>query len=689
MQFTGSIKMLISNFSDGTWEKSLRFTSNGIRSLIIDVPRGAIVKEALFQIEGQELPDCTVIRLGLVKNCSLEDFNSLEERLETTPWGKNTVRPGWGTSERTTFLVGETGKYRVIPIDPSSMIGAHPSYYRREFDAVIIPNGPLHADIASLINSRIPIITMNPIVAEKIGLCVGESLHAAINELRLSDRLHYVCEQFREDNLRVGGRENEPAEHVLVNAIEPLDESAKGIVDTGMRSQSIAVTSMDHKYAFLGFSRVDQLLDESILFTLLRRTIEWSSIGGYITNIGIDVCSLPGGFKKLGRLTEITDTPDFADNINEFIESVKPNEEGNYPVEIALYSDSPGILIAGNLRVDCIFLTTISRFAGGEREVELKFDSIQERKNASVEIPSVADIKSATLRIEGNLSRERIAVLSADEQDIYGVTGSTQYMVAQQVSVDKVLTVSRIGLHISRPEGDAELDVEVRANYKDLPVDEVLAVSTLKGSEIKKKYTWVDVEFDNLVLKPGIKYWIVLKVKKGKVHWHADKKCPRGGLLKFTKDGGKNWSEHGMDALFKVYYKMESNEASPALSLKGAGGYIWSHSGEFREVQIISDFSQSLTDYMSLHTREVRGTDLIRIPLTFSAQSIGTLKLTELCIKCELPTLDLKEKMETVTIGRQLKSIIELIAKLNVKVKALMEVLPEEVLENLEMDEVL
>jgi hypothetical protein len=681
--------MLINNFSDGSREKSLRFTSNGMRSLTIDVPKGAIVKEAVIELEAQELPDSSVIRLGLVKNCSLDDFNSLEERLETSSWGKNTVRQGWGTSERTTFLVGETGKYRVIPIDPSSMIGAHPSYYRREFDAVIIPNGPLHVDITNLINSRIPIITMNPTVAEKIGLCAEESLHAAISKLHLSDRLHYVCEQFREENLRIGGRETEPFDQILVNAIKPSDESAKGIVDTGFTSQSIVVMSMDRKYVYLGFTRVDQLLGENILYTLFHRTIQWCSIGGYITNIGIDVCGLPGGFKKLGRLTDILDTPDFTDKLNDFIESSKPNEEGNYPVEIALYSDSPGILIAGNVRVDCVFLTTIARFGGGERDVELKFDSVQERKNAYVEIPTVADIKSATLRIEGDLSRERLAVSSLDEQDIYGVTGSTQYMVAQQVKVENILTVSRIGLHLSRPEGDVELDAEVREDHRNLPVQEVLAVSALKGNDIKKKYTWVDLEFDNLVLKPGVKYWILLKVKKGKVHWHADKKCPKGGLLKFTKDGGKNWSEHGMDALFKVYYKMESYEASPALSLQSGADHIWGYSGEFREVTVISDFSQSLTDYMALHAREVRGTDVIRIPLTFSAQSIGTLKLTDLEIKCELPTLDMKEKMETVTVGKQLSSILELIAKVNVKVAALMEMLPKEVLENLEMEELI
>lgn len=678
--------MLINTFNDGSREKSLRFTSNGARSVVIDIPKDAIIKEAILELETQELPDTTVIRIGLVKSCSLEDFNMLEERLETTPWGKNTVRPGWGTTERTTFLVGETGRYRVIPIDPSSMIGAHPSFYRREFDVVIIPNGPFHSDICNLINSRVPILTMNPQVAQTIGLCIGDSLHAAITNIHLLDRIHYVCEQFREENLRIGGRRSEQAEHILVDAIEPLDETTKGIIDTGIVSQSILVTSMDYKYAYLGFSKVNQVLEEPHLFTVFKRTIEWCSVGGYITNIGIDVCGLPGGFKKLGRLTEIVDTPDFSEKINEYVNSNRPNEEGDHPIEISFYSDSPGILIVGNVRIECVFLMTITRFSGGEREIELEFDSIQQLKTTYVEIPTAADIKSAALKVEGNLSRERVAIVSTHEDDVYGVTASTQYLVAQQIIPKKVLTVSRIGLHLSKPEGDVELNVEIRPDYFDVPLDEIIARSSLKGEDIKKKYTWVDVSFDNLVLKPDAKYWILLKAIKGKAHWHADKMCPLGGILKFSKDGGKSWVDHDMDALFKVYYNMESYDASPALSLLPGSRQIWGYSGEFREVRTVPDFTEAIKEYLNVRSKEVRGADVIQVPLSFSAQSIGRLKLYDLEIKCESPTLEIKEKMEEVTIGKELGSILELLHKVNIKVAALMEVLPKDVLDNLGME---
>ena len=677
--------MLINTFNDGSREKALRFTSNGSRSVVIDVPKDAMIKNAALEIETQELPDSTIIRIGLVKNCSLEEFNMLEERLESTHWGKNTVKPGWGATERTAFLVGETGRYRVIAIDPSTMIGAHPSFYRREFDVVIIPNGPFHADIDNLIGSRVPILTMNPKVARMLGLCVDESLHAAITKIHLYDRMHYVCEQFKEDDLRIGGRRGDPSEHILVDAIEPLVETSKAIIDTGVRTQSILVTSMDHKYGFWGIARADQLLEEAVLFTVFRRMIEWCSIGGYVTNVSVDICGLPGGFKKLGRLTKIVDTPDFSEKINEFINSDHPNEEGNYPVEISFHSDSPGILIAGNVRIECVFLTKITKFSGGVREVTMEFDSIEQLRTAYVEMPSDSHVKTATLKVKGDLSRERIALISAYDEDVHGVTASTRYLVAQQIISDKVLTVSRIGLHISKPEGDVEMQVEIRPDHLDVPLDDIIARSTLKGEDIKRRYSWVDVTFDNLVLKPDTKYWILLNVIKGKANWHADIKCPMGGVLRYTKDGGKNWLDHDMDALFKVYYLVESYDASPALSLLPGGRRIWGHTGDFQEVASVSDLTESINDHLKALTGEIRRADVVKVPLTFHASSIGNLKLFDLEIRCETPSLEVYERMETVTIGMQLGSILELLARVNKKVAALMEVLPEDVLDNLEM----
>ena len=676
--------MLINTFNDGTREKSLRFTSNGAQSVTIDVPKDAILKEALLELEAQELYDSTIIRIGLVKNCTLEDFNLLEEKLESTPWGKNTVRPGWGTSETTTFLAGETGRYRVIPVDPSTMVGAHPSFYRREFDLVIVPNGPLENDLRNLINSGIPVVTMSPSAAKKLGLSSSESLHAAITNVRIHDSLHYVSEQFTGDNIRLGGHGDEEDAHILVNAMEPLDGNSKGILDTGITSQSVLVTGITRKYAYFGFTRVAQLLQEKDLFTVFRRIIEWCSMGGYITNLGIDVCGLPGGFKKLGRFSDIVDTPDFSEKINEYISTAEPNEEGNFPIEIMFYSDSPGILLIGNLRFNCAFVSTIDRFRGGEKEVELEFDSIRLVQTAYVEIPRKAKIISASMKMAGNMSGEQIAIHSTEEDENHGVVGSAQYMTAQQIRPDRVAPISRIGLNLSGPEGDVEMDVEIRADYMDRPVDEILAVSTIKGGAIRKRYAWLDVAFDNLVLRPDMKYWILLKVKKGKVHWHADRKCPLGGLLKFTKDGGKSWRDHDMDALFKVYYVTPSNNAAPTLSLMPDGDEIWRFSGEFRDSRTIPDFGDFLREYLNAQAGNVQKNGMIEVPLSISARTIGKIKLLDLVIECELPNREEKEKIDTGSIGRQLTSIVELVARLKTKIDALVDILPEDLLEELE-----
>ncbi len=682
------IALLLNSFDDDTREKRLRFTSNGARTLVMNLPKDAIIKEATLQLEAQELPDASIIRIGVVKNCTLEDFNMLEERLEITSWGKNTVQPGWGTTETTSFLAGESGRYRVIPIDPADIMGAHPSYYRREFDVIFIPNGPMHADLTNMLNSRIPIVTTNPQVALKIGLCEKESLHGAITNVHIRDRMHYICEQFRSDDIRIGGREDEQAEHILIDAIEPLNESVKGILDTGISSQSVLVTSMDYKYAYIGFSRIDQLLEEDDLFTILRRTTEWCGIGGYITNIGMEIKGTTGGFKKAGRLSDIVDTPDFSQSLNEIISSNEPNEEGMYPTVITFYSDSPGLLIVGNIRIDCVFLATITKFADEKSEVVLEFDSINKVGYAYVDIPKKADIKSATLRIEGNLSDERIGIISGDEEDVYGVTVSTQYTVAQQIKTERVMSVSRIALHLSKPDKNAELEVEIREDYMDTPSLDIVDKASVDGGDIKKEYSWVEIEFENLVLKPDSSYWILVKAKKGKVHWHADRKCPMGGSLYFTKDDGKTWAEHEMDALFKVFYKMESYDDSPTMRLLPSSNQIWAYSGKFQEVRTIPDFCQSIIDHITTHSKEFQGKDVARVPLTFSAQSIGTLTLFDLKIKCELPTLEMKEEVETATIAKELQAILELLAKVKKRVTNLMDGLPPDVLEGLEFEKV-
>ncbi|MCK5559497.1 MAG: hypothetical protein KAJ51_02845, partial [Thermoplasmata archaeon] len=187
--------MRINTFTDGSREKVLTFTSNGERTLYFNIPKTALVKSARLELEADPLTDKRVIRIGVVKTCSLEEFNLLEERLEAMPYEINTNKPGWGAeptsdphenySYPADLEPDSVANYAVIPIATGTLVSATPGYYRREYDLVIIPNGTLEVDLSNLISSGIPVIVMNPELAIEFGLGVRSSLVADINSLHV------------------------------------------------------------------------------------------------------------------------------------------------------------------------------------------------------------------------------------------------------------------------------------------------------------------------------------------------------------------------------------------------------------------------------------------------------------------------------------------------------------------------
>jgi hypothetical protein len=261
--------MLINSFSDGAREKYLAFTSNGERKVQLTLPKNAIVKTATAFLDSQELADSSILRIGVVHNYPLEELHLLEERLEETPPEKYSVRFGWGsagTEPRYGPEERERERYAVIPIDPSIIVSAHPSYYKQELDMIIIPNGPIHSDLSNLISSGVPIVTMNPEVAIELGLAQRQSLHAGLLTLRAADDNHYITEQVAGEIIRIGltgirGPAGAPAhdldlddrgrrdrtgvttDHVFVDALEVIPENARVVVDTGFSDSSSVLSN--------------------------------------------------------------------------------------------------------------------------------------------------------------------------------------------------------------------------------------------------------------------------------------------------------------------------------------------------------------------------------------------------------------------------------------------------------------
>jgi hypothetical protein len=674
--------MLINSFSDGSREKYLTFTSNGERKVQFTLPKNAIVKSGTLFLESQELPDSEVIRIGVVHNYPLEELHSLEERLEETPPERYSVRLGWGSEEEGPIRYPEERekrRYAVIPIDPSIIVSAHPSYYKQELDMIIIPNGDIHSDLSNLISSGIPIITMNPEVAIELGLAKRQSLHAGLLTLRAADDNHYITEQVAGEIIRIGlttgrsgarggvheldlddrgrgGRPGITSDHVFVDALEVIPENARVVVDTGFGDQGIIITDIRNKYSYFGVTKIADFIEDENILNLFVRSIEWSSIGGNLTNVGFDINDEPSGWRMPGFIEERTMTTDFSAMINRMLETMEPQDDGSFLIELKFYTDSPGILLLNDIRLECAFLTEITIFEEDLEEKTLNFDSIQQTQETYVSLPIQAKILNATMNIAGDLSRERIANRCIDESDVYGVVISGQYLVGQEIIPNQNLNITRLSFHAAKLTTDMEIDVEIHPGHPEgQPLEEVIAKQTLTGSDLAQTYNWVDIEFKDLKLLSDQNYWVVLRTKKGEANWHADVKSPCGGMLRYSKDGGKTWSNHNMDGLFKLFYLMEAYEPSPEFAIEGRKNVKWSYSGQFREEYHLPDFSNDLNRFLA--SNDDYTIKMCKVPMIFSSESIGTLKLTNLMIQCEVPTLEIKEEIEGIPLGEHVKDL--------------------------------
>jgi hypothetical protein len=698
--------MLINSFSDGAREKYLVFTSNGERKVQFSIPQNAVVKSATLFLDSQEIPDSDVIKIGVVHNYPLEELHRLEERLEETPPERYSVRFGWGTEEAGPTVYPEERekrRYQVIPIDPSIIVSAHPSYYKQELDMIIIPNGTIHSDLSNLISSGIPILTMNPEVAIELGLARRQSLHAGLLTLRAADENHYITEQVAGEIIRIGlttgrsratgssldldmddhrGRPGVTSDHVFVDALEVLSENARVVVDTGFNDQGVIITDMRNKYSYFGITKIADFIEDENILNLFVRSIEWSAIGGNLTNVGFDINDEPSGWRLPGFIEERTMTTDFSPMLNRMVEVLEPREDGSYLINLTFYTDSPGILFLNDIRLDCAFLTEIKIFEEELEDKTLNFDSIQQMQETFVNLPMQARVINATMKIAGELSRERIANRCIDESDVYGVVVSGQYLVAQEIIPAQNLNVTRISIHAAKLVQDTDIEVELREGHPDgQPLEEVIASKRLAGGDLSQTYDWVNIEFKDLKLLSDQPYWLVLKTKKGEANWHADVKSPCGGMLRYSKDGGKTWSNHKMDGLFKVFYLMEAYEPSPTFAIAGRRNVKWSYSGQFREEFQLPDFAEDLNRYMVANADLT--TKMCSVPLVFSSESIGSLKLSDLSIQCEVPTIEIKEEIEGIPLKEQIKDTMNLLERLKNKLEQILDGLPRDSLNEL------
>jgi hypothetical protein len=283
-------------------------------------------------------------------------------------------------------------------------------------------------------------------------------------------------------------------------------------------------------------------------------------------------------------------------------------------------------------------------------------------------------VLDATLKLSGRFSKERIGLKCSDTTDNFGVLSSGEFQVAQKIIPPTNLNVTRIALHISKLDVTAIADIEIRADFNDNPHTEIIASVQLESDAIPTGYEWVDVKFENLTLPAHKPYWLLIKTRQGRVSWHTCGKAPLGGLLRYSKDGGRSWQSHKMDALFIIYNTLDMPTPSPAF-VPGSGSEAhWAFSGEFSGLYEVPDFSAQLNRYLQ---QADKTTDYCDIPLIYTSDSTGELVLTDLEIKCELE--EPEEEAKKVEVSKELENILELVEKLRASIIALSSEIDEKI----------
>ena len=149
-----------------------------------------------------------------------------------------------------------------------------------------------------------------------------------------------------------GDRPGVTTDHVFVDALEVIPENARVVVDTGFGDQGVIITDMRNKYAYFGITKIADFIEDENILNLLIRSIEWCAIGGNLSNVGFDVRGEPSGWRKPGFIEERTMTTDFAPLLNRMVNLSEPREDGSYSIDLTFYTDSPGILMLNDIRVD-------------------------------------------------------------------------------------------------------------------------------------------------------------------------------------------------------------------------------------------------------------------------------------------------------------------------------------------------
>ena len=279
-------------------------------------------------------------------------------------------------------------------------------------------------------------------------------------------------------------------------------------------------------------TRFPELITEKVLLgnvasvSDVESTTFPSNITLRLTDGGVPFFAGRGDLRTAGA-----DVPDFGAQLAQTLQGCEPID-GVCALDLVAHSDTFGTIAADVTRIAYrVSVNSLGDLPFDARTVLLPADG-----GAVFDVPLAGGLtippdRPVVAGVNMSLVALGLGPAFAPQLGRRGAVVSAAFQVAQPVTIDQPLSVTRLHLYVQRRGPDASLTVELRADTDGEPRGALLASATPTPSALPDDdFDWLAATFDRSVVLPtGARIWIVLRADRGEVEWRGDEIPGDGG----------------------------------------------------------------------------------------------------------------------------------------------------------------
>lgn len=332
--------------------------------------------------------------------------------------------------------------------------------------------------------------------------------------------------------------------------------------------------------------------------------------------------------------------PDFSEQINRYTKNMAAL------VPFTFHTERSGVLEIENLDLDYL------RHYRSPPET-LTFEPDPQRsgtieRDLEVNIEDVLRIEFISMKLEGEFSAQRILkdiqpFISPEANSTLGFQIVADKKAAQKIKLSDTFKIKGIDLPVKFIDKEVTYTVEIRNDANNRPGEKILVSKKMKVEiqaadentpSLAKDFPWTPVDFQEEIELTKGTYWLVLEGIAGELVWQIAGQTGAGltNFLYAYKGENSKWTslahsyEKEVCAVYRLRHIPLQFDNPPVLQIKLNNENVWKLARDFESIDILVE------EEVNISMNDVPG-DSPYVSLAFEAQSVGTLKISDLLVK--------------------------------------------------------